>query len=133
MKFERALDEKVIPIKGATRAGKRFRHKMKVGILAFNEQGKPLDVMRGLPPGFEFYGRGGWTPDGTLWVRGGGRGDPNGAHSSGTRHGFYWGIDYDAKDFDGQNVLYIRGKDQQGNEFISKHILSIIAEINKIL
>lgn len=133
MKFNKILQEEKIPVVGSTPVGKRLKSKLKINMFAFNEKGEPLDVMHGNPKDFEAFGRGGWVNN-QLYVTGGWNGDPAGGHKNNTKYGFYWGINYNAKDFNGENVFFLRPRSADSDsKIISKYSKEIIKAILRLL
>ena len=115
MKFEKALDERKIPVTGKTLAGKKLL--MRGITIIYLEEGLPPDV-HGIPKDLEAYGRGGFAK-GQLWLDGGAAGSASG-HPNYIENGFYWGADYDKK------VLYIRGRAGTNTDMLDANLEMII-------
>ena len=135
MKFKKVLDEKRVPITGATRIGKKYNQYKGITYLVLGEQ-EPPDV-HGIPPKMEAYGRGGFYPNGEIFIDGGPQGSKQG-HPTKVEDGFYWAADYDAvwTGQDGQKrtgVMFVRGRAGSNEQRISKHILEILELIFKRL
>lgn len=135
MKFKQVLIEKRIQIKGTTRTGKKYNLYKGLTYLILGEN-EPPDV-HGIPPKMEAYGRGGFQPDGEIFIDGGPGGSSQG-HPKSITNGFYWAADYDAiwKGQDGKTrkgVMYIRGRVGNENKLIEKNIVAILELIFKRL
>ncbi|MFW6226008.1 MAG: hypothetical protein ACOC3V_03540 [bacterium] len=107
MKFNSILNEKRINISGATRTGKKYvQYRGIHGIIL--DESEPPDV-HGIPKDLEAYGRGGFYPNGQIFIDGGPQGSHQG-HPNNIENGFYWGADYDALWGKHKGVFYLRGR-----------------------
>lgn len=134
MNFNRALTEKVLPITGETRLGKKYRLYRGITYLVLGEE-EPPDV-HGIPKDMEAYGRG-WFSNEQIFVDGGPSGSSQG-HPPSAKDAFYWAADYDkiwtGKDGkDRKGAIYVRGRAGTSTTRLEKNILHILDKIYKRL
>lgn len=133
MKFERALQEKRVPITGTTRTGKKYNLYRGITYLILGEH-EPPDV-HGIPKEMEAYGRGGFTKEGKIFIDGGPSGSNQG-HPPTIEDGFYWAVDQDAL-WSGQDgkkrkgIMYIRGRAGTNEKRLEQHTIEILELIFK--
>jgi hypothetical protein len=134
MKFVKVLDEKRVPITGATRTGKKYNMYRGLTYLVLGEA-EPPDV-HGIPKQMEAYGRG-WVQNGRIQIDGGPQGSRQG-HPTTAENGFYWAADYDAV-WTGQDgkkrkgIMYIRGRAGTSEDWLEKNIITILEMVFKRL
>lgn len=127
MIFNKVLNEKRIPITGSTRTGKKFIQYRGIHGVILDET-EPPDV-HGIPKELEAYGRGGFYPNGQIFIDGGPNGSAQG-HPNTIKNGFYWGADYEAKWGNKQGVFYLRGRAGTNlEEILDTNLLSQIMEL----
>lgn len=134
MNFSQALSEKILPITGKTRLGKKYRMYRGITYLVLGEE-EPPDV-HGIPKDMEAYGRG-WFSNDQIFVDGGPGGSSQG-HPSDAKDAFYWAADYDKvwTSRDGEKrkgAVYIRGRAGTSTHKLEKNVLYILDKIYRRL
>lgn len=128
MKFYDILKEKKMQLTDKTKIGKKYNLYRGVNFIILGEN-EPPDV-HGIPPKMEAYGRGGFYPNGDIFVDGGPSGSAQG-HPTEIQDGFYWAVDYDAvwTGKDGKKrtgIMYVRGRAGTDENRLLKNIYPIL-------
>ena len=135
MKFNKALNERAIPIISNSPLAKRLRDYRGVHVIVLGEK-EPPDV-HGIPKDMEAYGRGWFNKNGSISIDGGATGSREG-HPSYAIDGFYWGYDLDAKwrGSDGEirkGIIYVRGRAGTNEQMLEDNLTKILNLIFKRL